>query len=63
MASPSNVIFGAETRLQNIQVKVQFKIMGPRSRSRQQKSGSVELKKTTGRKLLWLDRNICYDNA
>jgi len=39
-----------------------FKVMGSKPKSRQRKSGSMQLK-TTRWKLLGLDRNICYDNA
>jgi len=56
VAWPSNFIFSLEMQLQTIWSRFSFKVMGSRSRSQQQKSNNS---KTTGRKLLGLDQNMC----
>jgi len=44
VALPSNIVFGLVINFQNIWITVQFKVMGPRSRSRQWKNWSMQLK-------------------
>jgi len=58
IACLGNFIFSLKIQLQNIYVRFSFKVMAPWPKSRQR--AVVCNSKTTGRKLLELDWNICY---